>query len=403
LREIVGELNQIHVNVGPPASKIAKILAQAETWYSSHVGLLRRCRLLTEGSEFQTELEQQVEPAELEVALQDAESNVSLQLEEALKLRKLLEKANNWRQQVSLIAPKRSKRSGKSARSRLTLEDLISLIAESTDIPIDTDDDVHRLQIQLSTVEAWRSQVSTQLEGIIDGFQKLQSRVRNVYGEAEDFGLEFYAKPSSTFGNPASDPCSSDHGNDALESDCDEDDVLLSTSGSDAEVIRQIKDLQEGAKEICVTTAEGELGDLLENVADWCVRSFKYLNDPKEIFDKRYFGAFDRFLSEGRVLLQKSGTGDIQLNGNGISSRVGIAWGVLVSGQLQRLDTLQKEREAFKEWCRVANSVLADAKSLSAGRLCDLANGSRRFPAGKWRTVQALFKVILDFSLNFRP
>ncbi|KAG7373105.1 PLU-1-like protein [Nitzschia inconspicua] len=381
LKEMVEEAEQIYVNMGPPACKVAKILSEAKAWYMSHVGLLHRCGLIKGCHANDSDSPLNVEQTDLEQAVQDAETNVSVEIQEAANLKKILEKTIRWRRQVGLIAPKRSKRSIKNSSTKLTISDLTSLVAESTELPINTDDEVHRLQIQLSTIEAWRSQVSTQLESIVGAFQKLQSRVLSVYGEAEGFDIEFYAKsrdeddqtvdaPSVEFVNEKDFQCE--------ESKADLNDELRS-SDSGVELFRKIKDLQGGARDICVVTAEGELGDLLEAVATWCMASFKYLNDPKDVFNTRYFGAFDRFLTEGRDLLQMSFAED--LSENDIRRRVGVAWGSLVTGQLQRLHVLQRERELFKDWCRTANSILADETRLTADNILDLAEQSRRFPA----------------------
>ena len=248
---------------------------------------------------------------------------------------------------------------------------------------------MNRLQIQLSTIEAWRSQASVDLEAIVGGFHQLQARVLSVYGEPDDFSIDFYSK-SKNAEDENDDPQKSSQGDaemkDSLNTDAsnsDEDDeVLMNGSGASVEVLRQIKELQDGAKDISVITEEGELGDLLDSVATWCIRSFKYLHSPRDIFDKRYYGAYDRFLADGQSLHKKANmqqdAQETDLNG-----RMGLAWGKLVSDQLKRLHMLKATRDAFKKWCREANSLLTDGKKMTAEKLSDLAERSRNFPAGK--------------------
>lgn len=383
LRELSNEADQIFAILGHAASKMKKVLAESEIWYSSHSTLLRRCGLLNCDNAYENAPQCYVELCELESAVRDAESSLSVEIQEASNLRDVLERVVDWRRQVSLIAPKRSKRSGKTARSKLTLFDLMSLVERSTDIPIDTTDEVNRLQVQLSTIEAWRYQVSSELESIVDGFEKLQTRILSVYGDAESFGVDFYAKSNGADSDAATERGSIDSDPmDSAEGDLDDGDDFLSwNEESGLEVFRQIRVMQEGARDVCVTTTEGDLGDALEAVAEWLIRSMKYLASPKEIFDQRFFGAFDRFLSEGRDLLDE--TTNKNLRDSDTQEKVCDKLGIVVSGQLQRLETLQREREAFKEWCRTANLLLADEKRLSSDKLSDLARQSRRFPAGK--------------------
>jgi hypothetical protein len=384
LRRIDKEASQIYANMGNSATKISKILAQAETWFSTYKSLLKRCRIVADVDGDSDDLHSSVEISELEHSVDEAQSSIPIDIEEALKLKGILEAVDHWRQQVAMIAPKRTKRHGKS--SRLTLSDLTQLIEDSTKLPIDTTDEVNRLQIQLSTIEAWRSQASAELETIVGGFHQLQSRVLSVYGEANDFNIDFYSKSKDKdeANNDLEESIESRSDASKLNgSESDDEGVLMDGSGSGVEVFRQIKELQDGAKDISVSTVEGEVSDLLDAVATWCIQSFKYLHSPRDIFDKRYFGAYDRFLSDGQSLYKQAGIEQLDVQKTDLRKRICTAWGKLVSDQVQRLLSLKAEREAFKKWCREANSLLSDGKKMTAEKLSDLAQRSRNFPAGK--------------------
>ncbi|KAL3925773.1 MAG: hypothetical protein SGILL_000191, partial [Bacillariaceae sp.] len=384
LRLIDVEASQIYANIGPAANKMMKILVQAETWYSSYQSLLKRAGVIaaaTDGGCSSTR--QFVEISELEKSVEDAQSNIPIDIDEAMKVKEMMEAVDHWREQVSLIAPKRTKRHAMG--SRLTLADLTQLIQDSTKLPIDTTEDVNRLQIQLSTIEAWRSQASTELESIVGGFHQLQTRVLSVYSEAGEFSIDFYSKSKDSQNEDMEDTgeAKSDTADDAAMhgSDSEDEEVLIGGS-SGVEVLRQIKELQDGAKDISVSTVEGELADVLESVATWCIRSFKYLNAPRDIFDKRYYGAYDRFLSDGQALYKKSGIEKPDPEQDDLSKRMGQAWGKLVSDQLHRLLVLGAERDAFKKWCKEADVLLSDKKkTMTFEKLSSLAERSQTFPS----------------------
>ena len=109
----------------------------------------------------------------------------------------------------------------------------------------------------------------------------------------------------------------------------------------------------------------------------------KYLSSPREIFDKRFFGAFNRFIKEGQDLHEKSKNPTIKSDDSTICENLGSCWGSLVSDQLERLAILRSEREKFTAWCELASQVLADEKKLTVEKLKDIADQSRSFPAGK--------------------
>jgi hypothetical protein len=392
---IVQEGNSIYAQIGSATLKISKVLAQAENWYQDNVHLLERCGIHPADGSLEGK-SRCVETSELVAAVQSAKANISIDIDEAVKLKDMLKRITLWREQVALIAPKRSKRNGKATRSKFSVDDLIGLIEESAALPINTADEVNRLQIQLSTVEAWRSEASSELENIVGGFHQLQTYILSVYGEPKEFSIDRFTKANDSEDESENsargdneDDAEMDEGSYAGETasdlgfqgDTDDDNSLMPKSGAALDVLRQIKELQDGARDIGLVTSEGELGDLLDAVAKWCIRSFKYLNSPREIFDKRFYGAFDRFLSDGESLREKSRMKGPDIQSNELSERLGNAWGVIVSDQLERLHLLKVEREKFKEWCALASLVLSDEKKLTVEKLADLAQKSRNFPA----------------------
>jgi hypothetical protein len=125
------------------------------------------------------------------------------------------------------------------------------------------------------------------------------------------------------------------------------------------------------------------MADLLESVSRWCLRSLKYLSSPREVFDKRFFGAFDRFIKEGHKLHEKAKTHAAEPDVETLGENLGSSWGDTVGDQLERLEILRSEREKFTDWCDLANQILSDEKKMTVEKLHEIAEQSRSFPAGK--------------------
>jgi hypothetical protein len=380
LRKIAEEGNSIHANIGNGASKISRILAQAEIWYEQHRPLLVRCNLKESTTHSPRSC---VELAELTKAVDSSASDVALDLDEAVELKKLLKRTEDWFERVSMVAPKRSKRHCRATRSRFTVEDLVGLIEEASSLPVDTEEEVKRLQMHLSDIQTWRLQASHELEKIGLGFEQLRETINLAYGLPKEFSLDQFCKFQESNGESdceqsdlkeadnrdsmeVDDPVCINESNEDVNSQTD----TTSTAGSDDEanvfshiekgdsnVHLMIRELQKGAKGKGVITAEAEMADLLESVSRWCVRSLKYLSFPREIFDKRFFGAFDRFIKEGRELHGKSKEPARIPGDSSDGENIGVFWGVVVSDQLERLEILQAEREKFTAWCELANQT----------------------------------------------
>ncbi len=417
LRAIVDEGNAIYANVGNSIAKISRVLVQAENWYGSHSSLLEHCGILSRDHAVENAPKALFTTIpEMSAAVEAARMNVSLDLEEAMELRKILAKTSSWNERVTLIAPRRNKRHSKGSRPKFSLKDLIGLIEEASNLPIDTNESVNRLQDQLNEVEIWRSEASKALHEILVEFSGLKSHIEDVYGEAEDYSMEQISQDYVSDDDNVEDEIEVSEKNenkDAGESDNTSDnnsenmlesrsggreDVPMSNRGSNSVAIfRLIRELKEETKDISVNTAEGEIADLLDSASNWCIKSFKYLSTPREVFDKRFFGAFNRFVAEGEELYALSRNSQAYSTFvDGLSEKLFYAWGVIVEEQLVRLNILKKEREKFEAWCSRASQILSDQKNLTAERLVDLAKTSRNFPASKCSYV-----IVRDFVIRW--
>ena len=406
LRKIAEEGCSIHANIGNATTKISRILAQAEAWYQKHQSLLVRCNLDPSTPASPVSL---VDLSEMVKAVESASATVSLDLDEAINLKNLRKRIDSWFERALVMAPKRSKRNGRATKAKATVEDLVNLIEEASSLPVDTAEELKRLQMQLSCVQTWRLEAAHQLERISSGFEQYRESINLAFGEPKEFSRDRSAK-SEEESTASVDELASPVGSNSVDIEVSGDSepkevsedqmsqtetastaeseqdiaVLSSFSKGDSNVHRMIKDLQKGAKESGVVTVEAELSEKLDVVSRWCALSLKYLDSPRDIFDKRFFGAFDRFVDEGKEHLEQSKNTDIKLEQAGLADALRASWGGVISDQLQRLNILLVERDQFTAWCDSASQILADEKKLTVEKLKELATQSRDFPACKF-------------------
>lgn len=421
------EASAIHANIGSATGKMERILTQAEEWIKEYGVLLVRCKII-EKTEGNPPLPVFVTLPQLTAAAEAAASSVSLDLDEAKALEELVETVKNWSDRVLKAAPKRSQRQGRGRKSRITVDDIIDLIGEASVLPVDTSEDVRRLQIQLSEVQEWRAKARQELEEILNGFTKLRFVVNDIYGPPSEYSrtsdddFEVSGEDGKNDGNGASVPNEEVLCNTEME-DAEDDGNGSNFAGNGiCNVNHLIKNYHTEAKSFGVLSGEVEAADVLEKISIWCVRSLKYLVTQRDIFDKRFFGEFDRFVVAGKELLTAS-KGEspklqISLDDKEFEERLNSTWGSFIADQLQRLDVLLADRERFMAWSKNANSVLFSSKDKrpAVEILKDITDQSRDFPSGMSCPVSSsgltsaycvsnhlLFFSLYDFSLRHGP
>lgn len=398
LRTIVDEGNAIHANIGNAIGKMTRILAQADGWVKENEALLLTCKIIPlEGSTVQPLDKRFVTLEGMTAVSEAAGSEVSLDLDEAKQLLELVEAVKDWSNRVANAAPKRSVR-GRGRKAKFTVDDIIGLIKEATNIPVDTTEDINRLQIQLSGVQEWRAKAREKLEEIANGFIKLRHVVDEMYGAPTK-----YSRIKSDKAESNDDEKSDEKGETGVseEKKVPEDMSAVSASTACSEpdnegipnfgngncnVNQLIKAYRREAKAFGVASGEVEAAERLEKVSNWSVKSLKYLVNQRDVFDKRFFGAFDRFVGEGRVLIGPQETSNanavIELDDEALAQKLNTSWTTFVAEQLQRLDVLVADREQFSAWCNYAEAqLLSGDKRPSLEKLKDVSDRSRAFPA----------------------
>lgn len=452
LRQIVEELNEIPANLGNPATKMKRVLGQAESWYDDHKALLSSCGVHVEGDEGDKDApmessnvsdaapnssespskggsssNKKIQYDILKEAV-DSALDVSLDLEEALALKKLLDDSQDWYDRAMGVAPKRNKRGARgkkkgetSAPEKPTLEDLLTLVKEAPDQLIDTTVALQRLNMQLNDIQSWRLQAQCTLRDIANALQDLRNERKIRLGGPEALlsnssimSIKENEKEETGAANAEteSDGDAKDKADGGTENDTDKMDVddapssngasqevsptfdpnsVLGESGESATKLGAYQLIANFLKEVKATgiyTVEEEIAELLENVSEWLSKAAGYIAHPSKLFVKKNFKELDRFIEDGLYLLRTAESLDYSQEGqvNDVSLLMDLttAWSSLVSDEKIRLEKLQFRRDQFKEWDEKVKEVIEEEeKRLSLDVLRDLLKQGTIYPQGE--------------------
>lgn len=329
-----------------------------------------------------------VDPNEMKTAVQAATSSISLDLDEAVALKELADRIQHWFGQVGTVVKPKSKKQNK----KFTVDEIIELINESSTLPINVENEVSELRSHLEAVEEWKSHATKDLEEIGVSFLKIQEKMTAAYGPPSKFNIDLLVKNSDWGAESTGNECKQKEAMEETGVESIPDNLeASSTADGVSDVVAQhdcseerdtIQKLQAEARDIGVATIEAELLDLFDGISKWWLRSLKYLKSPREVFDKRYFGAFDRFTDDGDKLVSKCTSYEKKCS-DSADGNCESSWSNFAAAQLDRMKILRSERAKFVAWCDQAKEILADEKKLTLEKLKSLVKTSQKFPPCK--------------------
>ena len=401
------EGKSIHANIGTGITKMSRVLAQATAWHQKYFSVLVRTGQIHPNDSPTGH----ISIVEMNEAVSAATREISLDIKEALAIRDLVKRAQQWMDKVILAAPKRTKR--KEVKNRFTIDDLLHLIDEAKTLPIPTEVYVDRLNSQLNHVFTWKKKAQKDLEEIATGFNRLRLEINCVYGEPEDYfrdGLNIsddkgdmtmsvlcndvllgmnVASLDSEVSSPSEITSRAESESQLSQNEVPvdvSDDFLVSLKGEGDKnnVFNLVVKLQSDARQTGICTVEEEIADQLETIAKWCVKSIKFLMAPNLLCEKKNFSLFDQFITRGNEIIAQrdiiQAKFDDEMNPILVSS-----WSTLINNQLIRLSNLHHFREKFISWSKQAHQMLlGKEKRPSVGALVDLAMRSQEFPSSEY-------------------
>jgi hypothetical protein len=370
LRQIDHDANAIPVNLGTAHAKVTRYLVQAETWYQSHQKLLLNAGVETPDSPSESLMREFVSLDQLKKAMDDANKSISFDLEEVEKLDSLIERLETWFEQVA-IATATGKRRFRGKKSSYTLDEIEKLVDEASRLPLDTTEAIEAIRECVSSVSAWQKEVVSDFVLAAKAVRDLTLLLDQMFGMPSSFLRKAFvsSKECQVVSLGDAEPAKQD-----ADSSMDVSEPILPECTRHLQVLeklveRVIRDMISSN----ITTPEMDVIANLDALSRWLSRSIKYLTTNDEIFDKRFYGAFDRFVSEGKDLQQFfANTETSELID--VSRRA-------IESQLCRMKILLEERNEFFSWSEQVDKVLSgEDKRCTIDKLRELDTKSQRFP-----------------------
>lgn len=410
LQTIITEVNQIPLNLGNPSTKMNRIFSQAEEWMNTYYSLVKRCGIecgyTPPDNAMDAKSEAPVKVEELEEAIAVAESDISVELEEVIKMKEILEIAQLWLDKASVIAPKRNvrkkKRGNSSKEEKYPMTEISNLIDEASTIPLDIIDDLERLKIEQSVTLSWRLQAHRTIRDIILAFQDFRNERASIYSSSLNVNKSFLGAVADSVNSPKDLKSDSTNAHilspPILEHKPSRSDSIATeftgTSGSATPVTLEVSDknvfslisaLVRSSKSLYALTPEEKVGEELNEVIAWFTKSFKMMDSPSELFDRKNFPKLDKLIDSGRKLLRfKSFLVEDIPEDTTLVNDVRQSWAAVMKDDIERLLDLQTKRSKFLEWCEKADEIISSSdKKISIETLRELGEQSAAYPSCK--------------------
>ena len=408
LRTVVDEVNQIPLNLGNPSTKTHRIFTQADDWMKTYYPLLKRCGINCSYVPDKVDVVKEetmgrLKVEELSEAVEEADSNVSVNLDEVVKIRELLDVANTWLDQVNEVAPKNEtqKKKGKQPeREKHSMKEISDLIDQSPGIIVDITDELERLKLEQSTTLSWRlrsQQILREIIASFAGFRKERAEVCSYAlgpSKSTPETLPVAATDSSAplanqvlAGSMTTRHINSRRGAVSKKSSA-------ATSGSVTPsyqenggkiLIPLATSYLKSAKSINTITPEGSVADELNDVMSWFTKVFKVTSNPSDAYDRNNFSKLEKAIENGQTLLNLDAVNVEEIpEDKNLINDLRQGWTAAVKDDVDRLLDLKSQRDKFVAWCEQADELISSTdKKVEIDILKELYEQSASFPESK--------------------
>lgn len=406
LREIIESANEIYVNLGTPYMKVNKIYCDAKAWIEKFHHLLFNCGIIVDNQSSLPDVQKHKVSLDLaNQAIEAASNDLSVELEEVIKLKSLVSKSQDWFDRAIEFAPKRNKRIVKGKKElptkKRSVQEVIDLINTAPKIPMDTTEDLGRLRILLSDVQSWRLQAQLDLQEITKAFDSLGEERIRYYGEPKDFLKDNEEPPnvekdSTTLTVGGNDPatqsiqCDNQANLHTKVSENGSKSPSKPPSGSTGkDVYKMVSNLIKSAETIPINSFEEQVSAHLGVISKWCKKVAILIASHNDVYtNKRWKKDLDTFISEGENLKFPNMFEDI-MTGNDtdekkLLSNVERSLSTFILHDVQRLEILRTHRNKFYKWCEEVNKAYTEGdKKVTLDVLRTLAEESSIYPQSK--------------------
>lgn len=413
LQTIVEEVNKIPMNVGNSATKMIRLFAQAEEWMEKYYHLLKLCGIecsyIPSSVDRDLDLTETAKIDQLQEAVSEADSELSVDLEEVIKLKEIARTTQSWIDRAAVFYSEtptsatsvKKKRSANNSDDRLTMEEMESLITEASALKVDVSKELSLLKIEQSKVQAWRLHMQQAIKEIISSFGKYSQERSSLC--SGDFGKNCAsdaisqsgkpdqpeAVPSNTMRQNVTRQQSRSRSNSIATDDNGKSGTAtpLPTGVVEQNAFPLVTTFLKSTKSMKILTPESLLSDELGDSMSWLTKSFKYLSSRIEAYDRKNSSALDKLIKSGQSLLKfRSSVKEIPEDPPLVDS-LRDCWASVVNNDLDMLVDLKDKRSKFFDWCEKADEVISDSDTkIPIETLQKLKDESALYPASEFLT-----------------
>ena len=405
MKEIVDEANKIPCNLGNPFTKISRIHNEALEWMKENDNLLKRCGIVGNLPESNSE-QKPVSIEEVNAAVESANSDLSVDLEEAKNLEEMASKSQSWFDQVDDVAPvKRSKRvvGKKNNTTKASVQTVLSLIDKATDIPMDTTESVERLKVLLNEVQAWRLETQQSLKDLNTSLKQVSSSRKELHQSKSQ---------NSTMGDMDIDtkPPESITADGTLDDEKKEtselSDSLMFEEKTKDDIFRAFENISNTLSLVSILTFEEDLIKKLASFMKWWQKACDVVDSHEQIFsDKRWKKDLGVLIQQGPKMENMIDKSSFNLSDSEVEeikmlqeTQNGIA--CITEEEISRLEILRVKCDEYYKWCeKVTESYIECDKRVPLEVLTNLAQECEVYPSSKFHCIWC---VLIFQSMSYK-
>jgi hypothetical protein len=410
LHTIVKEVDKIPLNLGNPATKIVKIFSQSEDWVRKYYHLLKWCAI--ECSFIPLALEEDSDDTkavtidQLDDAISDADAELSIDLDEVIKLKEVARTAQTWIDNASVFYSKKDSttsntfakknKASNNTDDKHSMDEIEALIDEASTVKVDISRELNLLKIEQSTVATWRLEMQRNVKEIISSFDDFSKERAGLCS-----GNHHNSDAADTFTPPIPDSTvvtgsnmrqnvtrqqSKSRSNSFATDDTGRSGAAtpLPTEVPEQNNFPLVTNFLRSTKAFKITTPESLLSEELAGAMSWLAKSFKFLSSNTEAYDRKNSSALDKLIKSGQSLLKfKSSVQEIPEDST-LVDNLRECWASIVSDDLDKLVELKDKRSKFFDWCEKTDEIFSDVDTkIPIETLQKLDDESLAFPSSK--------------------
>lgn len=393
MKEIVDEADKIPCNLGNPYTKISRIHNEASEWMEENDNLLKRCGIVGSFPESSSE-HKPVSIEEVNAAVESANNDISVDLEEAKSLEEMASKSQSWFDQVADVAPvKRSKRvvGKKNDSTKASVQTVLSLIEKATNIPMDTTESVERLKMLLNEVQAWRLETQQSLKDLNTSLKQVSSSRKDLHRSNSQ---------NSTTGDMDIDSKARENIKDdgTLDEEKKEtselSDSLTPEEKTKDDIFRIFENISNTLSLVSILTFEEELIKNLASFMKWWKEACDVVDSHEQIFsDKRWKKDLGSLIQQGpkmQKIIDKSSfnLSDSEVEEMKILEETQYGITCITTEEISRLEILRVKCDEYYKWCeKVTESYIECDKRVPLEVLTNLAQECEIYPSSKFLCI----------------